>query len=143
VLIAIALAVLGGFFLIVSPLFATSEKPTADLGGVIPATATVGQPFEIDVGFDNTSQSIISPTCVLLDVSGPLQPRSVTFQGTDVRHITNGEACGGSLNGQETVSLRIAMTPTAAGTAQVTVTPAQGPSGIGPGVAGSVTIAAS
>lgn len=140
ILIVIALAVLGGFFLVVAPLFATSGKPTADLGGVIPTHATVGQPLEIDVGFDNTGQSIITPTCVLIDVTGPLHPSSVTFQGLDVRQVKNGEACGGSLNGQETISLRIVVTPTAAGTAQVTVTPAQGSSGIGPGVTGTVTV---
>lgn len=142
ILIAVALAVLGGFFLVVSPLFATSEKPTADLGGVIPAHATAGQPFEIDVGYDNTGQSLIRPTCLLIDVTGPLTPSTVTFQGRDVISVRNGEACGGALNAQETISLRVVMTATAAGAAQVTLTPAQGTAAIGPGVAGAVAVGA-
>lgn len=143
VLIGVAVIVLGGFFFVVSPLFATSGKATAELGGTIPTKATVGQPFEIDVGYDNTGQSVINPTCVLVDVTGPLTPSTVTFQGLDVRPVKDGEACGGALNGQETVSLRIVMTPSAAGSAQVTITPAQGNAGIGPGVAGGVTVSGS
>lgn len=136
----IAVAVIGGFFLVVSPLFATSGRASASLGGTVPSQATAGKPFEVDVGFDNTGQSVINPTCLLIDVSGPLTPSSVSFQGLDVATVKNGEACGGALNGQETISLRVVMQATAPGTAQVTLTPAQGNSGIGPGVTGSVTV---
>lgn len=141
VLIAIAIAVLGGFFLVVSPLFATSGTPTADLGGVIPPAATAGKSFEVDVGYDNTGDSVINPICLLIDVTGPLSPSSVSFQGLDVATVKNGEACGGALNGQETISLRVVMQATAPGTAQLTLTPAKGNTAVGPGVTGAVRIA--
>lgn len=140
ILIGVGVIVLGGFFLVVSPLFATSGKPVAALGGVVPPHATAGHTFEVDVGFDNTGDSVINPTCVLIDVTGPLTPSSVSFQGLDLRPVQNGEACGGALNGQETISLRVVFSATAAGTAQVTITPAQGNAGIGPGVSGPVTV---
>lgn len=140
VLILVGLAILGAFLLVVSPLFAASGKPKADLGGVIPSTAKVGTPFEVDVGYDNTGDNVINPTCVLIDVTGPLDPSSVSFQGLDVATVKDGEACGGSLNAQETISMKIVMTTTAPGTARVTLTPAQGINAIGVGVTGTVTV---
>lgn len=141
ILIAVAIAVLGGFFLVVSPLFATSGTPTADLGGVIPPQANAGKSFEVDVGYDNTGDSVINPTCLLIDVTGPLSPSSVSFQGLDVATVKNGEACGGALNGQETISLRVVFQATAPGNAQLTLTPAQGGAAVGPGVTGPVKVA--
>ena len=143
ILIFIAFLVLGGFFLVVAPLFATGGTATAALGGVLPPGGTTGKPLEIDVGYDNTGQSVINPTCLLIDVTGPLQPSTVTFQGLDVVPVKHGEACGGALNGQETISMKIIMQPTAAGTAEVTLTPAQGKDGIGPGISGPIPVAAS
>ena len=143
VLIFIAILVLGGFFLVVAPLFATSGTASAELGGALPSSGTVGKPLEIDVGYDNTGQSVINPTCLLIDVTGPLQPSTVTFQGLDVVPVKNGEACGGALNGQETINMKVVMQPTGAGTAQVTLTPAKGLSGIGPGISGSIPISGS
>jgi hypothetical protein len=143
ILILIAILVLGGFFLVVAPLFATNGAPSAALGGTLPSSATAGKPVEIDVGYDNTGQSVINPTCLLIDVTGPLQPSTVDFQGLDVVPVKNGEACGGALNGQETISMRVVMQATAAGTAQVTLTPAKGNNGIGPGIAGSIPISGS
>ena len=142
-LIFIAILVLGGFFLVVAPLFATGGAPIAALGGTLPSSGVAGKPLEIDVAYDNTGQSVINPTCLLIDVTGPLQPSTVDFQGLDVVPVKNGEACGGALNGQETISLKVIMQATAAGTAVVTLTPAKGNNGIGPGVAGSIPISAS
>lgn len=141
-LLVVAIAIIGGFFAVVAPLFATSGAATADLGGDIPTTATVGHPLEIDVGYDNTGNSIISPTCVQITLQGPLRASSVTFQGLDVETIKNGEACGGALNGQETISLRIVLTPLAAGAGRVTLVPAQGATALGAGISGAVAIAA-
>lgn len=143
ILIGIAILVLGGFFLVVAPLFATTGTASAALGGTLPNSGTVGKPLEIDVGYDNTGQSVINPTCVLVDVSGPLQPSTVSFQGLDVVPIKNGEACGGALNAQETISMKIVMQPTGPGTALVTLTPAKGDNGVGPGIRGSIPISAS
>ena len=143
ILILIGIAVLGGFFLVVAPLFATGGTASAALGGTLPDSGAVGKPLEIDVAYDNTGQSVINPTCLLVDVSGPLQPSTVSFQGLDVVPVKNGEACGGALNGQETISLKIVMQPTGSGTAQVTLTPAKGSTGVGPGIAGSIPISGS
>ena len=143
ILILIALLVLGGFFLVVAPLFATSGTASADLGGALPSSGTAGKSLEIDVGYDNTGQSIINPTCLLIDVTGPLQPSTVSFQGVDVVPVKNGEACGGALNGQDTISLRVVMQATGPGTAQVTLTPAKGNVGVGPGISGSIPISGS
>jgi len=142
IFIVIAVAILGAFFIVVAPLFATSGSATAELGGELPTTATLGQNFEIDLGYDNTGDSVISPTCVLVATTGPLRASSVTFQGLDVETVRNGRACGGSLNGQETISVRVIVTPSAAGTASITLTPAQGGTALGPGVAGNVAISA-
>lgn len=143
ILILIAILVLGGFFLVVAPLFATTGTASAALGGTLPSSGTVGKPLEIDVAYDNTGQSVINPTCLLIDVTGPLQPSTVNFQGLDVVPVKNGEACGGALNGQETISMRVIMQPTGAGTAQVTLTPAKGNIGVGPGISGSIPISGS
>ena len=141
-LLVVAVGIIGAFFAVVAPLFATSGAATAELGGDIAQTATVGHPIEVDLGFDNTGNSIISPTCLQIDVAGPLRASSVTFQGLDVESIKNGEACGGALNGQETISLRIVLTPLAAGSARVTLIPAQGTSPLGTGISGNITISA-
>ena len=142
VLVFIAFLVLGGFFLVVAPLFATGGTATAALGGTLPSSGTAGKTVEIDVGYDNTGQSVINPTCLLIDVAGPLQPSTVSFQGLDVEPVKSGKACGGALNGQETISMKILMQATGAGTAQVTLTPAMGNDGIGPGITGTIPIGA-
>ena len=143
VLLVVAVGIIGGFFAVVAPLFATGGTATADLGGEILQTATVGHPFEVDLGFDNTGNSIISPTCLQIDLQGPLRASSVTFQGLDVETIKNGEVCGGALNGQETISLRVVLTPVAPGNARVTLIPAQGTTPLGTGISGNVTVGAS
>ena len=139
--IVVAVAVIGAFFAVVAPLFATSGAAVADLSGAVPANAVAGRPLEIDAGFDNTGNSVISPVCVEIGVTGPLRPSSVTFQGVDVETVKNGEACGGSLNGQETISLRMVLVPSTQGTATVTLNPAQGRTQIGNGFSGTIAIA--
>ena len=138
----VALAILGGFFVVVAPLFATSGSASADVAGEIPTQATAGRTVEVDVGYDNTGNSVIDPTCLRIGVQGPLQASTVTFQGLDVETVRNNEACGGSLNGQETISLKVVLTALGAGTAHLTLEPAQGTTVLGPGIAGNVTIAA-
>src|SRR5205807_3747223 len=63
VLSVVAVALIGGFFAIVAPLFNTSGAAAAELGGVLPARATAGKPLKIDIGLDNTGKAVISPTC--------------------------------------------------------------------------------
>ena len=143
VLIGIAVVLIIGFFVIVAPLFNTSGAPTAELGGVLPVRATVGTPLQVDVGFDNTGTSVISPTCIHATLGGPVQAKSVVFQGTDREPFKNGTACGGALNGQDTISLVIELTPQAAGTASVSLAPAQGSTVVGAALSGTIAIAAS
>ena len=143
IVLVIAVAIIGAFFVVVAPLFATSGSATADLGGVLPTSAKLGQNLEVDVGYDNTSSAVIESTCVLVATNGPLQVSSVTFQGLDVERVINGKACGGSLNGQETISVRIVCVPTAAGMASLSITPANGNTAVGAGLAGRITIAPS
>lgn len=142
IIIVVALALIGGFFAVVAPLFNTSGAATADLGGVLPTQAVAGRPLEIDLGYDNTGNSVISPTCVQVTIQGPMRATNVVFQGVDTEPFKNGESCGGSLNGQETVSLVITLQPTAAGVATVTIAPAQGTTAVGAGFGGRITIAA-
>jgi len=143
VLSAVAVALIGGFFVIVAPLFNTSGAATAELGGVVPARATVGKPLQIDVGFDNTGNAVISPACVHVTLDGPVQATSALFQGTDREPFKNGTACGGALNGQDTISLVVELTPQSAGTANVSLAPAQGSTLVGAPLAGRISIAAS
>ena len=143
IIIVIALALIGGFFAVVAPLFNTGGASTAELGGVLPTRATAGEPLQIDVGFDNTGRGVISPACIEVTIDGPMQARSALFQGIDLEPFKNGRACGGSLNGQETISLVVELAPRAPGTASVSLSPAQGSTAIGAGLAGSISIAAS
>ncbi|MFN2581832.1 MAG: hypothetical protein ABR498_03715 [Candidatus Dormibacteria bacterium] len=139
----VAIAIMGAFFVVVATLFATSGSATADLGGALPTAATVGRNLEVDVGYDNTGNGVINSTCILVAVQGPLQVSSVTFQGLDVERVVGGKACGGSLNGQETISVRIVLVPTRAGTATLSLTPANGSTALGAGLSGRIAIAAS
>ena len=62
VFLVLAGAVILGLFLgVISPLFATTGPTTADLSGVIPATAPPNQRFEVDISIDNTGNSIVQP----------------------------------------------------------------------------------
>ena len=142
IVLVVAVAIIGAFFIVVAPLFATSGNATAELGGTIPTAATVGRTLEIDVGYDNTGNSVIDPVCVLIGVQGPMRASSVTFQGLDVVTVSDGRACGGSLNGQETINVRVVMTPLARGDVTLTLAPAQGTTALGAGIAGTIVVAA-
>ena len=141
-LIVLALVLIGAFFAVVTPLFNTSGAPSADLGGVLPTTAIAGAPLQVAVAFDNTGTSVISPVCIQAAVSGPLQVRTALFQGLDTVSFHNGSACGGALNGQETVSVVVQLVATSGGVAQLTLVPAQGSTELGPGLSGTIRVAA-
>ncbi len=139
-LAGVAVAVLGGFFVVVAPLFNAGGAPTAELAGAIPQHAPADATLEIDTGLDNTGTSLLNPVCVRASVSGPLILDRAVFQGLDSIPFHNGSACGGSLGGQETVSVKLYLRPTGTGTAEVSFTPAQGATTLGGPLAGTITI---
>ena len=139
-LAGVAIAVIGGFFAVVAPLFSTSSAPSADLAGAIPSQASSRSPLEIDLGLDNTSFSLISPICINATISGPLRPDHAVFQGVDTVQFHNGRVCGGALSGQETISVKVYLTPTSTGTANVSLTPSQGAAKLGNPLRGAIAV---
>jgi hypothetical protein len=140
VLAGVAVAVLGGFFVVVAPLFNAGGAPTAELAGAIPAHAHANAPVEIDVGLDNTGTSLLRPVCVQASVSGPLTADHAVFQGLDTVPFRGGTACGGALGGQETISIKLYLRPSGTGTASVAFTPSQGDAPLGGTLSGSIQI---
>ena len=59
-LVVVGVVILGLFLGVITPLFATSGRATADLSGALPSTATAGKRLEVDVSIDNTGDSIIA-----------------------------------------------------------------------------------
>ena len=106
------------------------------------APGSAGRQIEVDIGFDNTGTSVISPVCVRADVSGPLQLQTAIFQGLDTVTFRNGSACGGALNGQETISVKVRLVATTRGAARLTLVPTQGAKELGPGLSGTIQVAA-
>jgi len=142
VVIGVAVALLIGFVIVVAPLFNTSGRPAGELAGVLPTTAVAGRQLEIDIALDNTGVSVITQVCVAADVHGPLRPLSVVFQGLDHELFANGRACGGSLSGGETISLRLLFQALRPGSAQLALTPTEGSHPIGSTFSGSVRVTA-
>ena len=143
VAIAIAIALLMVFFVIVAPLFNTSSAPRAELSGGIPASGVVGHQLEIDLGLDNTGLSVISPICILVAVQGAaLHPDYAIFQGIDREIVMGGKVCGGALNGQDSISIRMFVTPLAAGRASIALTPAKGGTAVGSAFTGTIAVVA-
>jgi hypothetical protein len=140
-LIVIGLAVFGLFLVAVGPLFTGSGSLSAEIAAVLPTRALAGQPLEVDMAYDNTGSALISPVCVGVEVSGPLQPQYALFLSVDRVQFAHGSVCGGSLGGGETVSIRLFLTATGPGTARYGLTPRQGGTPVGRAVAASVVIA--
>lgn len=140
VVIAIAVCLLAVFFVVVAPLFDTSGAPSAELAGLVPSQAVAGRQLEIDVGLDNVGYSLINPVCVRASTSGPLHADYAIFQGLDRENFKNGGACGGSLNGQDDISVQVFLTPTAAGRGTVALSPAEGGRDVGSALSGTLQI---
>ncbi|HZU76042.1 MAG TPA: hypothetical protein VFA70_04705, partial [Dehalococcoidia bacterium] len=64
VLAGIALVILGAFFAVVAPLFATGGAPAAEIAGALPTNVTVGRQFEVDIALDNVGDSVLTQSCV-------------------------------------------------------------------------------
>ncbi len=142
ILVGVGVALLLGFFVIVAPLFDTSGAASAEIAGSLPTQAAAGHQLEVDVALDNTGVSIISPVCIEADLHGPLRADYAIFQGLDRETFRGGAVCGGSLNGQEDISVQIFFTPTGAGSAVVSLTPAKGPDPVGSALSGALSVSA-
>jgi hypothetical protein len=141
VFIAIAVALIVAFFVVVAPLFNTSSNLTAEIAVTLPTTAIAGRQLEIDAGIDNTGTRSITPICVTADVQGPIRPDHAIFGSVDRRTFNGNSACGGSLAGQATVSVRLFFNPTAAGRATISLRPATQARPVGTAISGSLTVA--
>lgn len=139
-LLVTGVVILGIFLAVITPLFATSGTAMAVLGGTLPTTATAGHVLEVDLEADNVGDPVIGRVCVGARVQGPLTARNVIFQGIDNEPFVNGEACGGSLSSQESISIQIFLTAGAAGSAQLVLAPMDGAKTIGAALSGAVSV---
>ena len=124
----------------IAPLFATSGNATADLSGVIPASAPAGRQLEIDVSVDNTGFSVIGRLCVSVVIQGPLTPVDAIFQNIDKEPFVDGAVCGGELTSQSSAPVQIFFQAGSAGSAQLVLSPMDGRRTIGAGLTGTVSI---
>ncbi|HEY6379003.1 MAG TPA: hypothetical protein VI316_07465 [Candidatus Dormibacteraeota bacterium] len=134
---------LGGFFAAVVPLLTTGGRdPHAEISGRYPSSMPVGQDYILPVALDNTSGAVISPVCVILhsDPAGAVGATQAQFQGLETVPFAGGRACGGSLSGQEVISVRVTLRPSMVGSARVSLIAGQGAREIGPALTGTVEI---
>jgi hypothetical protein len=130
-----------GFLAVVLPLLQTGgSNPRAEVAGVIPGHATVGQPLQVPVAYDNVSGSVISPVCIAASFDAPVTIQEVRFQGLDRVPFRDGRACGGRLSGQETVSVVLVLVFNDPGTVHARLGATQGALAIGPELTGTITV---
>ena len=130
----------GGFGITVGPLLFSGHQLRAEVTGSIPDHAKVGQNLAIELALDNVGDVGVSPLCVQVQAQGAADLVSVRFQGIDTQPFHGGEACGGRLNSQETLSLTVLLVPRSAGTLQLSVNAAQAATAIGPPLRGAVAV---
>ena len=140
VLIVVGLAVFAMFLVVVGPLFTASGPLSAEIAAALPTHALAGRPLEVDLAYDNTGSTLISPVCVGVDVSGPMRPSYAVFLSVDRVQFAAGAVCGGSLGGGDTVSIRLFLAPTQPGSARLRLTPRQGATPVGKQVATTVLV---
>ena len=144
-LVVVGVVILGLFLGVITPLFATSGRATADLSGALPSTATAGKRLEVDVSIDNTGDSIIGQVCVGALVQGPLTPVDAIFQNIDKEpFILNNagawKACGGELTSQSSAPVQLFFDAGSAGPAQLVLSPMNGKQVIGQALNGSLSV---
>ena len=123
-------------------LTSTGGRVRAEVAGSVPSDAVAGREMFLDLAIDNTSGSIIHPTCLALSFDAPVTVERAVFQGLDTVAFADGRVCGGDLSGQETASLRAVLVPHQAGTLHLRLVAAQGSREIGPAVYRTVAVAA-
>jgi hypothetical protein len=143
-LIVVGVVILGLFLGVITPLFATSGRATADLSGTLPSTATADKRLEIDVSIDNTGDSVIGQVCVGALVQGPLTPVDAIFQNIDkepfVDDLGTWKACGGELTSQSSAPVQLFFVAGSAGPAQLVLSPMNGKQVIGQALTGSLSV---
>lgn len=140
--LAVTGALVGAFIGIVLPLFKLGEggPPSAEISGLPPESIPLGRPIAMELAIDNTGNASIHPVCIEASFEPPIAVDSVVFQGLDRVPFRDGRACGGRLNSQETINVRLWLRATSAGVVRVVVTPAQGPRHIGPPIRAAVRV---
>jgi len=137
-LAVIVAAIAVAFVAVVLPLFTSGGgAPEAEIAGQLPGSVAAGQRVQVDVAVDNVGNSIIYPVCVGLSGDGATLV-SANFQGLDQVNATANRVCGGQLIGQETISVTLVFTLTHRGSIQVSLSPQQGGTVIGPVLSGTV-----
>ena len=123
------------------PLITQGNKVRAEVAGSVPSDGVAGQLSILTLGIDNTSDGVITPVCLTLGFDLPVTVRQVTVQGLDTVPFKDGRACGGSLTGQETTSVRVVLLPMKAGTLHVRLVASQGSREIGPAITRTMQVA--
>jgi len=130
-LLALAAIVTAGFVGIVVPLFENVGDPQAEVSGLVPSTATAGSTITADLAIDNIGDPVITPICLTMSAPG-VTLISATFQGLETFQASANRVCGGSLTGEETISVTVQLRFNTRGTTTVSLSPAQGSTTIGP-----------
>lgn len=142
VALVVAGLVAGAFAGVVLPLFhfGNPGPPVAEIAGLIPESIPAGRGTDMEVAIDNTGDASIGPICILATFTPPVEVRSVVFQGLDRVAFHEGRACGGKLNAQETISVRLSLLARSPGPVHVTLRPGSGSRAIGPAIAGNMQV---
>ncbi|MHB8719489.1 MAG: hypothetical protein ACYDAC_11450 [Candidatus Dormibacteria bacterium] len=130
-LVLLAAVVAAGFLGIIVPLFQNVGVPQAEVSGLVPSTVPVGSTISADLAIDNVGDPVITPICLSLSGSG-VTLVSADFQGLETLQASANRVCGGSLTGQETISVTVRLRFAARGATTVSLYPAQGNATIGP-----------
>jgi hypothetical protein len=140
-----ATIVIGGVFGTIIPLITTGGAVRAEVAGQLPAQLVVGQDIEQPLALDNTSGGVIKRTCLLvhLDPAGVVDVSQVRFQGLDTEPVTGGQACGGQLSGNETISLRARVVALRPGTVRIRFVAGDQGRPVGPPLTRTLTVVAS
>ncbi|HET9050690.1 MAG TPA: hypothetical protein VFO60_03245, partial [Candidatus Dormibacteraeota bacterium] len=122
--LGVSIVALALFFGAVVPLLTSrSATPVAEVNGKIPAQLTLGSEGTVTLAVDNTSDAIISTICLRVTVDPPatVTPVSASFQGLETIPLRDGRFCGGSLSGQEVISVRMLIAGAQTGGARLTI----------------------
>ncbi|MFN2568042.1 MAG: hypothetical protein ABR564_00345 [Candidatus Dormibacteria bacterium] len=143
VAIVVVVTVAAAFVGVVLPLFhfGTVGPASAEISGLVPDHATVARSTDMEVAIDNTGVSSIRPVCIAAHFDAPVKVEHVVFQGLDRVPFSEGLVCGGRLNREETISVRISLIPQTLGPVQVSVAPAEGRRTIGGDLHGVMEVA--
>ena len=133
-------AVVAAFFVVVTPLFASSKELHAEIDGRLPASVAGTHQTNIDLDIDNTGEGAIDPICIRLDSTPAGVAKSVTFQGLETLPFHGNLVCGGELTAQESISIVIDFDLSKTTSLSLRVTPQRNDSPVGTTLSGVVLI---